>query len=199
MNAALGTYQVDAWLEPVTALGFSGVHWDTLGAQASSPGAEAAGVGAFVRATGPLLANHGLRQTLNQIDVAWWDRSLFDTGLLTFPYAEVWSATAQALYFGQSPRGGVVANYPGSEQNGCCCMRTSDDCSCKQYPHCPGPAPFPAQDELLRRRWTEASSRGLRYLVVGNGHQRLINEYFPITVQLTAENVAFISNATAPC
>jgi hypothetical protein len=197
MNAALAAYQVDAWLSIVTDLGFSGIHWDTLGSIAQDKDAEADGVAGFTRAAGNLLAAHGLPQTMNQIDTNWWDGSLFDQGVLAFPYAEVWGLPAESMFYKKSPRGGVIANYPGSMRNGCCCLSSSDCGACKrsQYPHCPNNW---TQEAVLEARWQAAWKHQLRYLVVGNGLERLIDEYFPETASLSTASIHLIQRQSFP-
>src|SRR5262249_22558058 len=87
-NAQWADHQVEAWGQSVAALGFDGIHWDTLGPKASNYSAEAAGIHAFLREAAPQLAKLGLMQTMNFVNLAWWDSSLLD--VIAFPYAEVW-------------------------------------------------------------------------------------------------------------
>jgi hypothetical protein len=193
MNAALATYQVDAWLPVISDLGFNGVHWDTLGSIAVDKTAEAEGVSAFLLQAGKLLAVHGLPQTMNQIDTNWWNESLFNQGVLAFPYSEVWSPEAESLFYAKSPRGGVIANYPGSSRNGCCCAAPGN-CSTTCMPrrlftNCPYNW---TQEQVLETRWQAAWDHQVRYLVVGNGFERLIDEYFPETTGLSKSSIALI-------
>jgi hypothetical protein len=198
LNAALATYQVDAWLTPLTDLGFNGVHWDTLGPEALDKGAEAYGVSAFLVQAGSLLAAHGLPQTMNQLDANWWDESLFARGVLAFPYAEVWYPEAESLFYARAPRGGVIANYPGSSRNGCCCVAPGDCGACtsqRQYAHCPYNW---TQEDILEARWQMAWNHNLRYLLVGNGLERLIGEYFPETTGLSKSSIRLIQEHSFP-
>mmetsp|Transcript_10789 Transcript_10789/g.27901 ORF Transcript_10789/g.27901 Transcript_10789/m.27901 type:complete len:85 (+) Transcript_10789:959-1213(+) len=50
-------------------------------------------------------------------------------------------------------------------------------------------------------RWRRARCRGSAFLVVGNGRQRIQNEYFPDTAPMTAEEVESIRHDVfdSPC
>jgi len=200
MSADLGVYQSHAWIPIVKELGFSGIHWDTLGVKAASYYAESSGVQAFVRSSKPLVAAAGLQQTLNQVDAHWWDRDLFLSGILAFPYSEVWGPFHEVMFWQQAAglKGAVIANYPGTKLNGCCCITETDCHLCAdatmfaKYENCPANV---TQDHLLQVRWKEACSTGARYIVVGNGLRRLVTEFFPWTVPLSKESLELISTS----
>jgi hypothetical protein len=173
-NAAWARHQVAAWGPQVAAMGFDGVHWDTLGPIAGSYGAETAGFHAFLVEAAPLLANLGLKQTLNFVNLSWWDESLLD--VVAFPYAEVWSmAIEQRLYAAMADpamqaRWGVMAFYPSQD----------------------GP-PGWTQSQVMLARWNAAPTHHVRYLVVGDGARRLVDEYFPGGVPLTPDEISAMS------
>lgn len=199
MNGALAEYQVAAWVDIVKELGFDGIHWDTLGVKAKDYAAESRGVNEFLRVAGKLLKQHGLLQTMNMVDTHWWDNSLFPD-VLHFPYAEIWSPFHEGLFY-QRIRGNsysVIANYPGTEMNGCCCTTATDCHLCakygeKKYARCPNNY---TQQELLEIRWVAAARKGARYAVVGNGLNRLVTEFFPWTIPLAPETLWVIGNTT---
>jgi hypothetical protein len=170
-NAGWAEHQVGVWGAPVASLGFDGIHWDTLGPIAADYGSEAAGFQAFLQTAAPLLSNLGLLETLNFVNVSWWDDSLL--GVVAFPYAEVWSMSIeQQLYATMSApamqaQWGVMAFYPSVDM----------------------PAGW-TQSQVMLARWNEAPQHNLRYLVIGDGSERLVSEYFPADVPLTAAEVA---------
>jgi hypothetical protein len=197
-NGALAVHQVDAWVGILEEFGFDGVHWDTLGAKASDYDAESRMITEFVTVAGRLLKQHGLIQTLNQVDTHWWNPSLFSDGILEFPYSEIWWPFWHDKFRQRVAgfEGAVIAAYPGTDMNGCPCTNKTD-CSLAQstgvYGNCPGNL---TQEELLEVRWTDACDHGHRYVIVGNGLRRLVTEFFPWTVPIAAHNLAFIQNYT---
>jgi hypothetical protein len=170
-------HQVEVWGRAVAELRFDGIHWDTIGAVAGDYAAETRGIRAFLRTAGPLLAALGLKQTMNFVDVSWWDESLLAD--VAFPYMEVWpggsSSHEQMLYDAMSTpamqrRWGVMAFYPSSGM----------------------PAGW-TQSQTMIARWRSAPAHHLRYLVVGDGRKRLVNEYFPSAVPLTDDEVTALT------
>jgi Glycosyl hydrolase family 66 len=170
-NAGWATHQVGVWGQAVADLGFDGIHWDTLGPIAGDSAAETAGFHDFLNTASPLLQSLGLLQTLNFVNVSWWDESLLS--VVAFPYAEVWSmAIEQQLYTqmaspAMQARWGVMPFYPSVD--------TPDGWT---------------QSQTMIARWNEAPQHHLHYLVVGDGQMRLVNEYFPSGVPLTSDEVA---------
>jgi hypothetical protein len=173
-NAAWAQHQVGVWGSAVASLGFDGIHWDTLGPIAADYGAETAGFDAFLTTAAPLLSNLGLLQTMNFVNVSWWDDSLL--AVVAFPYAEVWTmAIEQQLYTAMSApvmqsRWGVMAFYPSVDM----------------------PAGW-TQSQVMVARWNEAPQHNLHYLVIGDGSERLVNQYFPSDVPLTAAEITALS------
>lgn len=173
-NAAWARHMVNRWAEPVKNLGFDGIHWDTLGRIADHYPSETAAIHAFIRTAHTLLQPLGLKQTLNFVDLAWWDRALVRDHL-EFAYAETWSNDTADRYFTEmahpdlSAKGGVWAMYPTTAV----------------------PAGQTATD-LIRTRHERARRHGLSYLIVGDGARRMQKEYWPDTLPLTAPEATLL-------
>jgi len=178
-NAAWADHQVATWAPAIAGLGFDGVHWDSLGRIAGNYPSETAGFHAFLRRAAPQLAKHRLMQTMNFVDLNWWDESLLD--VVAFLYAEVWSGgSQQGLHAAMGSaaiqaRGGVMAFYPLVDDAG---QRTNS---------------LALQQAAMIARWNDAPDHHLRYLVVGDGARRLVSEYFPDAVPLTPDEVDALS------
>lgn len=173
-NAAWARHQVGRWAPAVKQLGFDGIHWDTLGRIAGDYAKEMAGMHAFLRTAHELLAGQGLRQTMNMVDLAWWDRRIVRT-YLTFPYAETWSPEVANRYFAEMDHPdmaglrGVFAMYPSV-------------CVPKGW----------TETDVIRARYTEAAKHHLAYLIVGDGPRHMRNEYWPDTVPLSPDEDALL-------
>jgi hypothetical protein len=171
-NAAWADHQVAVWGTSVAALEFDGIHWDTLGSLADDKAAELSGVHAFLREAAPQLAKLHLMQTMNFVSMNWWAPSLLD--VVSFIYSEAWStADQQALYnamgsAAMQERGGVLAFYPST----------------------PDPN---NQESAMLTRWSDAPNHQVRYLIVGDGTRRLVNEYFPDNVPLSPSEIIALS------
>ena len=169
-NGPWAEHMVEIWASPVKQLGFDGIHWDTLGRIAGDYAAETVGIHAFLSTTHGLLQNCGLRQTMNMVDLAWWDRGIVRDDL-EFPYAEVWSSQARDCYFSMMDEPemagihGVFAMYPSVA-----------------VPE--GVSP----DWVICDRMVEGRRHRLAYLIVGDGARRMKNEYWPHTIPLTARD-----------
>jgi len=85
LNDAWADRMTGIWGLPVKNLGFDGIHWDTLGRKAGDYASEVNGTHAFLRRAKGSLAALGLSQTLNFVDLAWWDPDLVASGLVAFP------------------------------------------------------------------------------------------------------------------
>jgi hypothetical protein len=171
-NAAWAQLMVSRWAGTVKELGFDGIHWDTLGHIAGDYGAETAGIHAFIRTTRGLLQPYGLRQTMNLVDLAWWDRAVVRESL-EFPYVEVWSDATAHRYYAEMDQPdmagvrGVIAMYASVAV----------------------PAGWSAS-EVICARHQEAERHHLVYLAVGDGARRMKSEYWPETVPLTVAESA---------
>jgi hypothetical protein len=165
-NAAWADVMVKRWAPAVKELGFDGIHWDTLGAIAGDHELETRGVHAFLRTAHKLLEEYGLPQTINLVDMNWWDPDVI-LAHTEFPYVEAWSVATQKRYQGAmvSPalKGvhGVLAMYPTTA----------------------APKGQTAEQIVAERR-TCAQAHNLVYVIVGDGERRMINEYWPNTVPL---------------
>jgi hypothetical protein len=171
-NAAWAQHMVDRWAAPIKELGFDGIHWDTLGRIGGDYGKEKTGIHAFIRTAHGLLQSRGLQQTLNFVDLAWWDRKVVQH-YLEFPYAETWSAASANRYYAEMDRSdmarirGVFAMYPSVSI-----------------------PPGWTELEVIRARRNEGRKHRLVYLVVGDGARRMKGQYWPETVPLTAAETA---------
>lgn len=213
LNAALARYQCYAWGEAVHALGFFGIHWDTM-ITVSDKQAQINGALEFVREAQTLLwHDYTLHQTFNDIKM---DFGIVQTpelfpGVLHFPYAELWddpeteSRNYAALVAQHGYQGAVVNLYPGGKE-GCpyecadltgnsflssCCI-TPD--SCKSTPKT---ADCDTYHDLALKRYTTFGYFKMRYNLVGCGRNKdgtsdasvigsIFNEYFPNIVPFDA-------------
>ena len=166
-NAAWARHMAERWATPVQQLGFDGIHWDTLGRLAGDYGAEVAGMHAFIETAQGLLSGLGLRQTMNFVDLAWWDRGIVRRNL-EFPYAETWSPTVAASYYREmdSPD---MAGVRGVHA---------------MYPTVAVPPGQTAAQVICERR-NQGRQHRLAYLIVGDGARRMKTEYWPDTVALS--------------
>ena len=94
-TAAWAEHIAARWADFAAEIGFSGIHWDTLG---DKYGVAAMGgdVPGFLRASRPVLMTRGLEQTCNFVDGFGWEPSLFglsdcNSNTVAFPYWEAWS------------------------------------------------------------------------------------------------------------
>ena len=173
LNEAWAERMTGVWASAVKELGFDGIHWDTLGPKAGDYAAEVNGTHAFLRRAKRNLAALGLSQTLNFVDLAWWDPGLAANGLVAFPYAEVWSMTSEKSYYAamNDPAlagiWGVMAFYPTVDK----------------------PDGW-TDSEVMLARWAEALKHRLRYLILGDDERRLIGPYFPDATPLSPSEKA---------
>ena len=175
-NAAWAAHMVDRWAGAIKDLGFDGIHWDTLGRIAGDYGKETAGIHAFIQTTHGLLQNQGLLQTLNFVNLAWWDRAVVRK-YLEFPYAETWSPEIANRYYAEMDKRdmagirGVFAMYPSVSV----------------------PTGW-TETDVIRARRSEGRKHHLVYLVIGDGARRMKGQYWPETVPLTEAEIAFLRN-----
>ena len=129
---------------------------------------------AFIRTAQDLLRTDGLRQTLNMVDLCWWDRQLVREHL-EFPYVETWSGGTANRYYAEMDQPdmagihGVFAMYPSVKV----------------------PRGW-TQTEVIRARRAEGRRHRLVYLVVGDGARRMTHQYWPETIPLTAAESAIL-------
>ncbi len=178
-NAAWAKRMAGRWAGPIKQLGFDGIHWDTLGAIAGDYGAEVAGIHAFIKTTRELLQREGLRQTMNMVDLCWWNRAVVRE-TLEFPYVEIWSHQSELRYYAEMMKRdmagirGVMPMYPSVDvPNGW------------------------SGAAVVCARHDEARKHRLAYLVVGDGARRMKGQYWPDTVPLTEAENACLKTAPA--
>jgi hypothetical protein len=175
LNAAWADRMTRIWGPAVKELGFDGIHWDTLGQKAGVLSAEEGGTRNFLRRAKENLAGLGLSQTLNFVDLNWWNPGLVADGVVAFPYAEVWSIDSEKRYYAamNNPKlagiWGVMAFYP-----------TVD----KPKPTANKPEGW-TDSEVMLERWGEAPKHRLMYLILGDDERRLVREYFPGAMPLS--------------
>ncbi len=174
-NGAWARHQVARWAGPIRDLGFDGIHWDTLGRIAPEYGAETGGIHAFLREAKKLLEPRGLRQTMNFVDLSWWDRKVV-AECVEFPYVEAWSHETANRYFAEMDADPVLAGRRGVFA---------------MYPYVGVPAGW-TESEVLRDRWVRAKQHHLVYLLVGDGARRMKAEWWPDTVPLTEGESEFL-------
>lgn len=174
-NAAWARYMVETWAPAIMELGFTGIHWDTLGAQAQNYLAEKEGFAAFLRTAKTGLERYGLKQTANFVSLAWWDEALISQAL-EFPYAEVWNRSEELAYFNLM-KGSALVNFWGV---------------IVFYPSIMVP-PGSSPTATIVSRFQEAHQNHLRYGVVANGKRRLIREYLSLTALLSEDEIRFLS------
>lgn len=172
-NEPWARYQVFRWAPEIKKLGFTGIHWDTLGKLAGDPAAEQTGMHEFIKTAASLLKGYGLLQTFNFVSLAWWDADIIKNNL-AFTYAEVWNGDEEKKYYdfmlqnnmNAPENSGVIAYYPSKDV-------PSEWC----------------EEAVMVARWIEAEKNNLTYLLVGDGSKRLHNEYFPNNRLLLSKEV----------
>jgi len=174
------------WSDFAADLGFSGIHWDTLGkfsavmqTQTDMPG--------FLRTTKAAVVARGLEQTANFVDGFGWDPSLIDDSqvggrTISFPYWETWTLPSQEDFFYDqvapaSGGGGVFVCYPG---------KTQQHVGEWQNQAAVGIWPF----DLMIMRWQKARKTGNAYLAVGDGIRHIETQYFPANAPISKADVA---------
>jgi hypothetical protein len=170
LNGAWADRMTRIWGPQVKELGFDGIHWDTLGARAGEYTAEVSGTHAFLRRAKENLAPLELSQTMNFVDLAWWDAGLVASGAVAFPYAEVWTMSSERTYYvamedkALAQTWGVIAFYPEQDK-----------------------PPGWTDSKVMLARWAEAPEHRLVYLIVGDNEKRLTGPYFPDAIPLNPD------------
>ena len=176
LNTEWADRMIGIWGRRAQELGFDGIHWDTLGRKAGDYGSEVAGTHAFLRRAKLTLHDLGLSQTLNFVDLAWWDPDLVASGLVAFPYAEVWSMTSEKSYYAAindpalAGMWGVMVFYPTVDK----------------------PEGW-TDSEVMLARCAEAPKHRLIYLILGDDERRLVGAYFPDATPLSPSEKAKIA------
>ncbi len=180
LNAAWADHMVQTWAPEIKAMGFDGIHWDSLGPIAGDYTAETNGTQAFLQETKKALAPYGLKQTFNFVNLSWWSNEVLSN--LEFPYAEVWNMTLETNYYTKVAKiifgqlGAVMAFYPNADV----------------------PQGW-TNSQVLIARFQQAQKFHVAYLAIGDGNRRVTGAYLPDTQPLSdAETEALkIPNGTA--
>lgn len=168
-NTAWADRMLNIWLKQIKELGFTGIHWDTLGRIAENYGEETIGFHNFLERTFERLKKEGLEQTANFVDAAWWDEDIIKK-YVAFPYVEVWSEDNKIKYYDQLKKLFSTNSY-------------KDDQLRAVIAHYPGDKVSDQEAKLLiSMRSEEAQQHGVSYLIWGDGNKRLVTCYFPCAV-----------------
>lgn len=172
---------VKVWAPPVKELGFTGIHWDTLGKISVNDHTE--GFAQFLETAAMMLSSYNLKQTFNFVSMSWLTTGEYvKCNTVVYPYlsrfeksteflyAEVWNGTEYSnfIVFVRGRPRAVVSFYPSIKNDG---SKTDD---------------MTLQEVNMVNRASYSRSNNLAYLAVGNGSRRLINEYFMIDAEITS-------------
>jgi hypothetical protein len=134
----------------------------------------------FLTRSNTILQRVGLLQTFNDINGAF---NIYNQ--VEFLYREIWNPDAEKLYYNVIDLMGapntVIAMYPGTTKFGC---------PSKYCPQVNGKNI--SQEELIMLRWNAAKAHHARYLIMGNGQDRLVTEYFPGSIEMTDDLKQFM-------
>lgn len=177
------------WADWAAEMGFSGIHWDTLG-KFSPTMAQYTDLPGFLRAAKPIVMSRGLEQTANFVDGFGWDPALIDPKAMpdgrtiSFPYWETWSLPDQEDFFfievAPPPQGGgVFVCYPGKSPS-----------HEGEFQNTAFAGIWPL--DLMISRWIKARRSGNAYLAVGDGIHHLETQYFPANAPIDDTDVAKI-------
>lgn len=151
----------DIWVPYALYLGFSGIHWDSLGyCNGAFGNGEIFTI--FLNSTARLLKEHGLLQTFNFVDGFGYNPQLVLDGIITFPYWEVWTLPdVEDAFFN------AMSQLPEDKKGVFVCYGTG-----KHNP------PSYSFNELICLRWDKCIKQGCKYLLIGDGCRTVKNEYF---------------------
>lgn len=177
LSAAWGQHIAPQWANFTADLGFDGIHWDTLGADGNLP--------AFLHATQPVLQARGLRQTCNFVDGAGWQDSLLTSGVIAFPYWEVWNVPlVEDTFYRKLPlwKSGTLACYPGENT-----LHIGEPQNKQEQ------GKFPL--DIIVERWQKARLHGARYLVISDGLSHIQTAYLPNTIGISWKDIRKLRSA----
>ncbi|CAJ1446404.1 unnamed protein product [Effrenium voratum] len=177
---------VPQWASFALSVGFSGIHWDTLGDHNQQQKTLGCDLPGFLRAALEILKPHGLAQTCNFVDGFGWASDLaqgvgWKSNIVAFPYWECWSPEREDAFFrlvGRK-RNAVFVCYPGASEEH---KGESQNCNVRGV--------WPLDVVILR--WQKARAEGCTYLAVGDGCRHIQTEYFPSTRPIGKADVSKI-------
>lgn len=205
MNPAWAMRIVPRWARFAADIGFSGIHWDTLGDFGdyerslgpmdpfSQRGVPRPDIPGFLRAALPIMREHGQLQTLNFVNGFGWDQSLLNVEVgngwdqqsgrvIAFPYWEAWTSQKEQELLttsGKASHGFVIAMYPGYSKYHCCIRNERQNSA--NY----GVWPF----DLGLRRWRRATEYGGTYHFIVDGDRYLQGPFVPDAVRFQSAEV----------
>jgi len=172
-----GKHMAPRWIKYAADMGFSGIHWNTLGNFDGELGGTSDVLG-FLRATLPLVTEAGLGQTFNFVDGFQWDPSAVSDKLVAFTFWPAWSRPAKEEAFSkQVPAGSVFLCFPGTDEDHHGEWWQEEDVK--------GKHPF----ELIVERWSHARCHGNTYLAVGDGNRHITTDYYPDAKEMSEDEV----------
>jgi len=174
-NKQWGKYWAPRWIKFAQDVGFSGIHWNTLGNFDGELG-QHSDVPGFLRATKPLMEEAKLGQTFNFVDGFQWDQSLMDEKLIAFTFWPAWSRPKEDAFVKNVPPGSVFLLFPGKDK---------DHKGEWWQKDAKGKHPF----ELIVNRWSHARCHGSTYLAVGDGNRHITTDYYPDAQEMSDEEV----------
>jgi len=153
------------WAEFASALGFSGIHWES----SDNFRATASGfvdIPGFLNAAKAILDSRSLGQTFNFPDGFGWDRQLVVDNVIAFTIWSAWRLTNEEQLLVDIPAGSVLVSFPGSDGEHAGEVWNSEEV---------GKTPL----ELIMARWKKARCFGDSFLAVGDGLRYVTTDYFP--------------------
>jgi len=166
------------WVDWAKRIGFSGIHWNTLGNFEGLLG-ENSDIAGFLRETKRMVDRAGLGQTFNFVDGYGFDESLAPDRdkVVAFVYWPAWSRPAMEDEFNQrAPPGSVFLCFPGKDEH------HEDEWWQEEAK---GRQPF----DLMIERWQRARCHGNAFLGVGDGTSYITTDYYPDAEEMTDEQV----------
>lgn len=197
VNAAWARRIVPRWAAFARSLGFSGIHWSTLG-NFNGGADKGSDFPSFLRTALPFLERQVLGQTGSFVDGFGWDDGFLQgagwtRNVIAFPYWE-----AKTVPFEEDKFYGSVAPAPaGGSVFVCFPGRSANHVGEEQNVHEKGVWPL----DLLIKRWIKARCHGNTYLAIGDGYRHAQTEYLPDSSDISNPDIMKIRRAvfTAHC
>lgn len=163
------------WADFASALGFSGIHWES----SDNFGATASGlvdIPGFLSTAKAVLDSRSLGQTFNFPDGFGWDRQLVADNVIAFTIWSAWRLTNEEQLLADIPAGSVLVSFPGSDGEHAGEAWNSEEV---------GKTPL----EVVVARWQKARCFGDSFLAVGDGLRYVTTDYFPDARPLSEQQV----------